>query len=358
VVESRTRTVEVMSSVEQTARSVSRAIAGVVVALAVVALVAVLEALSGSAAAARAQGASDNWEVWLDAPLPHDVPPGASLHVGFIMWDVTESSTVTVFGAEVRLHPASGQGRTLRAEPKIDWPGHSVADLVVPPGGFGRLEFGIYRNAGVSGAGRTITLDFSPVPVAGVGPPPGISLRRIGTMAVDPTLPAVAGEPFDVNLAFQPRVGWPAGSISFPSTLTLDVRVPRSDDDQEVEATLVDPTAGRYRASVVVHDPGPYILEAAMRPDAPPDERFSETSARVVVDAPGAEPTSAAGPGPVGSAAPATAAARASGIPSPVAPTTPASTVSGGPSVLVLALGGLALAGALFLVGRVLRAEW
>lgn len=297
----------------------------------------------------------DAWSVWLDAPLPHDLAPGSPVHLGFIVWNAADSSTVTVFGSEVRLHPA-GAGRVRKATPDTDWPGHSFVDFVVPPGGLGGIEFGIYRNAGVSGAGTTISLDFHRIPIAGVGPPPGISLRTIGTVRPAPTGPVIVGQPVDVDLRFAPRVAWPSGAVKPPDALTLRVREPGGAGAQEFPATLVDASAVRYRATLDLDRPGPYILEAAMEPDAPSADRFTESEVRVVAEmapepgesvpptapgAPAAGITGGNGPGAAGG--------------SPVGP-----VAATGPSLPlgVLVLGGVALAVVLGWLIRFLRAEW
>jgi hypothetical protein len=311
------------------------AVVRVVVAVMLAGAAPLVAALSGAAPAALAEGPAD-WQVWLDAPVRHDAQPGSTVRVGFIMWDPLGQSTVNVYGTEVRLHPATGRSGPSSAQPTQDWPGHSEVELVVPKGGFGRLQFGILWPDQISGVGRSITLGFHPVAVAGVGPPPDMSLRRIGSVRVEPALPAIVHQPFDVDLAFEPRLGWPAGSIALPDHLTLRVRIPRSEDAQEVTATLVDRTAARYRASVEIDQPGPYVLEAATRAGAPPDERFTETEVRVQVEPPDQQAAPAA----------------------PRPPSAPAAATEPGPPLAVLGLAAVLVVGGFVALVRFLRAEW
>lgn len=151
---------------------------------------------------------SGDWAVWLDAPIPKEAAPASTVHIAFITWEAGSHSTVNVFGFEVRLHPATGKGKATVGQVTQDWPGHSATDIVVPPGGFGRLEFGVL---------------------------------------------------------------WP----------------------------LADRLTARYQATVVLDQPGAYILEAALEPDAPPADRFTESEVRIVADTPatgGPIPAADAGP--------------------------------------------------------------
>ncbi len=329
----------------------------------------VLGALPHVAAPVLAEGPSD-WQVWLDKPLPKDPAPGSALHLGFIAWDKVGRSTVNIFGFGVRLHPASGKD-VVEAQAKEDWSGHSVVDLVVPPAGLGRLEFGMWADAGI--AGHTMTVDFRTVPVKGVGPPPDISLRLIGTVRPRPTAPAVAGQPFDVDLTFEPRLDWPAASLPLPDALTLRVRPPGTDTAQDVGATLVDQGRGAISRQRRHRPPGPYVLEAAMEPDAPVADRFDESLVRVVVgDATGpaaSAPATPAAPAPSAAPGASSAPAAPAGSAAPTAATAPgAPTVSGspgpadpGPPAVVLILGAIAavaLAAAVVWFVRFLRAEW
>lgn len=308
--------------------------------------------MAGGAPTVVADGPHD-WQVWLDGPIPTDAQPGSTVHIGFIAWDAAERSTVNLYGFEVHLHPKAGNDAVTIGEVEQDWPGHSTTDLIVPSGGFGRLEFGVDEARGLAGgSSHTLTLDFRSMPVAGIGPPPDISLRRIGTVAIQPTAPAIVGQPFDVDLTFEPRIGWPPGSASLPKTLTLRIRVPRADANQEVTATLVDALGGRYRASVLVDQPGPYVLEAATRPSAPPDERFTETETRVVVERADAQSTAAA------PAAPPAPAPSSSGIPATDAAAARPAPSDPGPPVLVLGLVALVIAGGTLALVRLVRAEW
>lgn len=304
------------------------------------------------AAPVLAEGPGD-WQVWLDHPIPKDAPPGSAVHLGFIAWETDSGSTVNVYGFEVRLHPKTGKGAVSVAQVSMDWPGHSAADLVVPAGGFGRLEFGVLWGD-ISRLSNSVSVDFRPIPVAGVGPPPGISIRRIGTVRPTPSLPAIAGQPLDVDLTFEPRVDWPAGSLPLPTALTLRVRLPGADAGQEVAATLVDRAAARYRATVVLDRPGPYILEPAMAADAPAEDRFTESEVRVVAEA---------ASGPATTAAASVAAPIGSGQPAPVrssaAQPGPAEPGPTGPDPLVigLAVAALALVGGFAWVLRAISEE-
>jgi hypothetical protein len=56
-------------------------------------------------------------ELWLDRPLPQDVPAGTEIPIGLMVWDPLAQALITDNPPFVRLHPAAGD-----AEPaQVTW---------------------------------------------------------------------------------------------------------------------------------------------------------------------------------------------------------------------------------------------
>ncbi|HEX5590370.1 MAG TPA: hypothetical protein VFX65_08795, partial [Candidatus Limnocylindrales bacterium] len=241
-------------------------------------------------------------EAWLDEPLWLDAPAGTNLRIGAFIW--LRSADAPVHGAtmRIRLHPAAGDGPPAFAYAVEDWPGHVVALVEVPEGGVGDLEITLpgtmCDDTGACGPQE------APVPVLGVGPPPGVRVSAIAVSAVEiPVAAPLAGRATTIEVSLRGRIAWPEPGFVPPDRIWLQVRVPRGDTVADVRAGLVDASAGRYEAQVTFDAAGDYLLQAAAAPDATGDDLFESGLRRITVVAdPGSstEPSDRGGGGPAG----------------------------------------------------------
>lgn len=216
-----------------------------------------LALVAGAAAGETVPGV----EAWLDRPLPTDARPGTSVQIGAILWS-RESNAPIATSVFVRVHPASGDGVAAEVATRQDWPGHVVAQVTVPAGGFGELEIGTTGSAcTASGCVRSDAL----YAVAGVGPPPGAPLTTIATASVvPPAEQLVAAKALEYEVVLVPRAGWDAAAMPWPDELTLQVRRPREPVLAEAPMRLEDAPSGTYRGSIVVPERGTFVFQVAL----------------------------------------------------------------------------------------------
>src|SRR4026209_2546897 len=75
-------------------------------------------------------------EIWLDADfIVPDAPPGEVLEAGFTFWFPRARAVFAIGGFEARMLPAKGAAEPSIATLESDFPGHVVANFVVPEGG-------------------------------------------------------------------------------------------------------------------------------------------------------------------------------------------------------------------------------
>jgi hypothetical protein len=240
-------------------------------------------------------------EAWLDAPVPADAVPGSSLHIGAFAWIDGPEESVRGATFRVLLHPASGSGEPTFDYAYQDFAGHLVADIVVPDGGAGELEIllpGTVCENDVCGPRDT------PILIRGVGPPPGMPLPAFATARISPPVRAiVAAEPTTIDITVEPRIRWPAPGLQLPAAMWLQVREPQGAILDDVAATLVDPAAGRYRATVTFGQEGEFVVQAAAVEAAEGADLFGSSVRRVSVEG-GASAPPATAPGEGGDSPP------------------------------------------------------
>jgi hypothetical protein len=182
------------------------------------------------------------------------------VQIGAILWS-RESGAPVARPVFVRVHPAGGDGTPIEVATRQDWPGHVVAQVTVPAGGFGELEIGTAGSACTAGGCVRSDALYT---VAGVGPPPGAPLTTIATASVVPPAEGlVAGEGLELEVVLVPRAAWDAAAMPWPDELTLQVRRPREPPLGESPVRLEDAPSGTYRGSIVVAEPGTFVFQVA-----------------------------------------------------------------------------------------------
>ncbi len=235
-------------------------------------------------------------QVWLDKQLPTDVPPGTAVYLGVTLWDQAHQRLVPAQSTEYWWRPALGEvvapDRGILTE---DWLGHGTAEIVVPTQGIGALEIGFTGTSGTRTGG--LEPDNTIFPICGVGPPPDAPLPLVARATLDLAAPIVAGQESVAMIALQPNADWEPGTFRAPSQLLLRARLPRGSVDASVPANLVDASAGRYRATITLTEPGAYILEAASSTETGGTFSSSAQRVNVVANASAAPTNSGSGPG-------------------------------------------------------------
>jgi hypothetical protein len=254
-------------------------------------------------------------EAWLDADLPAEAQPGTMLHVGAFVWIRGAEEPMRGATFRVFLHPASGS-----AEPSFDYAfqdfaGHLLADIAVPEGGVGTLDI---LQPGTICENDVCTPNNEPIPIQGVGPPPGVRLSALAQAFVSPPIAEIrVGQEATFEITVQPRIDWPAPGLVFPATLWLQARVPQGAIVADVEGTLVDAATGRYEAAVTFDQPGEYVIQVGTVAEADGDDLFGTSLRRITVAAASSTapaPGGASGDASAGWALPALVVALAGGL--------------------------------------------
>jgi hypothetical protein len=257
-------------------------------------------AIAGSAFAASAApsdapdgGGFSNIEVWLDQPIPADVPAGESILVGFTIWDNENAPLYPIEGLYVRLHPATGKARPTAAETRSDWPGHILANVIVPKGGPGAMETGISGRACTTDGTCTDT-DF-PFTFGGVGPPPEAPHSILVEARLRPLVqPVIAGRPVEVAMSLVPRAAWDPATIGLPDRLIVFARNGTGPDLASTEIRRDAGPVDLYRGRITIPDPGDVALMFAIPGSGPEDDVIKSATTRLkVVEADDSSPPAA-----------------------------------------------------------------
>jgi hypothetical protein len=211
-------------------------------------------------------------EIWLDRPLPAETAEGDTVGVGAMVWDRVRNQpmpgmpiSIRVTGGDEAAAPSAGPAASGVAGGPVrtveDWPGHVAAEIAVPAGGLGALEFGIVGDVCVNDECR---LEFEPLTVAGVGPPSGAAIPAVAdvTVAVDPEA-AAAGEAVGIEVVIVPKVDWGPAAFPPPATVRLELRQQRGPVVDEADAALADPAELRYSGTLVAGEPGQYTVQVS-----------------------------------------------------------------------------------------------
>jgi hypothetical protein len=163
----------------------------------------------------------DAVEAWLDAEfIVPDAPPGGILEAGVTFWDTLAHDFAPIEDAYVRLLPATGTAAPSEGTITADFPGHVVADLVVPEGGPGSIEIGVHGESG-----------DVPFQLSGTGPPPEAPPASLVTATFHRFVgDIVAGRTFPVSVDVMPRGLWDFGALTVPTELVVLARQPGGPD--------------------------------------------------------------------------------------------------------------------------------
>jgi hypothetical protein len=250
-------------------------------------------AASGEPSTASNPNGSSNIEGWLDEPITPDTPAGETIQVGLTIWDSTAQQLSPMTTLYLRLHPASGKARPTEAETRSDWPGHILANVIVPKGGPGTIEIGISGRSCTSN-GKCTNVDF-PFRIGGVGPPPEAPRSTL----VDPRLqtlvqPVIAGRPLQILIDLAPRAPWDPGSLGLPDRLVV---VARNGTGPDLASTEIRRGAGPvdlYRGQITIPDPGDVALMFAIPSNGTEDDVIQSATTRLkVVEADDSSPPAA-----------------------------------------------------------------
>jgi hypothetical protein len=231
-------------------------------------------------------------ELWLDRPLPQDVPAGTEIPIGLMVWDTQAQAFVTDNPPFVRLHPAAGDAEPSQVTLVEDWRGHYAETIQVPQAGMGTFEAGFGGTACDETSCRRAETIF---PIGGVGPPPGAALPTIATAEILIDGAAVAGQPADVSIHLQPNVAWSGETFATPDQLILQVREPRAEVIDQVPA-MPGTTALRYDATILLPEAADYVLQVAADEGGDAPEVFGASLIPITATvAPSSEPASTGG---------------------------------------------------------------
>jgi hypothetical protein len=227
-------------------------------------------------------------QAWLDGELPVGAPAGTHLSIGALLWSPDQAAVVTAITPRFRLHPASGKAAATVANGVPDWPGHYVADVVVPPGGFGTLDIGI---PGTFCDDHNVCVQQDFLFDVAVGPPVDVKLPAITAASLQLSAPTVeARSSIGLEAQLNPNVQWPR-PLQLPSRLVIQVRERQGPIVLEVPAEHGG-FDGDYVANIAIDKPGDYVIQLALTADATGPDLFPTALAAITVT-PSTQPTAA-----------------------------------------------------------------
>jgi len=247
-----------------------------------------------------------------------------------MLWAAGLGQIPEIGGLYLHLKPATGKAKPTSAETRSDFPGHFLANVIVPEGGPGQIEVGVSGQL-CPADGTCKNVDF-PFRIAGTGPPPDAPRSRLVRAIVHvPTTQVPTGQSMDVGVDVSPRAAWDDAALGLPDRMIV-VATLRDHPDLATTELHADPISPRaYRGSITVPEAGEVALVFAFPVNGDADDVIGEATTRVRV----------VGETVVGSATPA-----AGGKPS-------AAPARDGPPWLLIGAGLVAVAAAGYVVRRV-----
>jgi hypothetical protein len=243
-----------------------------------------------SASAEAGPGAFPNLEVWLDRATRTDARPGSTIAVGLTIWDSQQAKFLVMSGLYLELYPATGKARPTEAEiTRSDWPGHFLANVIVPKGGPGAVEVVV----------RDGNADL-PIHVGGVGPPPTAPLSSLVDAEVQlPSEPAIAGRPMDLVVDLRTRVEWDP-PVGLPDRLIVIATLGRGPELTNTEIRAVTGSPTTFAGPITIPKAGNVTLAFAFPGGPSGADDFFQTTTRVQVGAAGESTPAVAAPVPDG----------------------------------------------------------
>jgi MYXO-CTERM domain-containing protein len=233
---------------------------------------AVAAASPAPSASAPDYGAYPNIEVWFDNAFPSEAPAGTTIQVGFTIWNSQQAEFLPISGLILKLHPATGRATPTEAETRPDWPGHLLANVIVPKGGPGALEV-VVRDHG-----------DRPLRTGGIGPPVSAPLSSlVGVQVHLPSGPAIAGQPMDLVVDVRPQVEWDP-ALGLPDRLVVIASLGRGPDLVNAEIRRAAGSTTTFAGPITVPQAGDVQLMFAF-PGGPAgaDDIIPAATTRVVV---------------------------------------------------------------------------
>lgn len=210
---------------------------------------AVVAASAAPSASAEADpGAYPSLEVWLDRALAPDAPAGTTIEIGLTIWDSHEAQFAVMTGLVLKLHPASGKARPTEAETRSDFPGHLLADVIVPKGGPGAVEVVVRDQTDL------------PIHTGGVGPPPAAPLSSlVGAQVHLPSGSVIAGRPMDLVVDVRTVVDWEP-AVGLPDRLVVIATLGRGPDLANAEIHRATGSTTTYAGPITIPEAGDVTL--------------------------------------------------------------------------------------------------
>ncbi|MBA2719923.1 MAG: hypothetical protein H0U52_11885 [Chloroflexi bacterium] len=238
-------------------------------------------------------------EVWLDAPIPADTPPGTTIQVGvtIVERDGSGVGRLSDVGASyLLLRPAAGDAEPSRVQPRSDWQGHIRASVRVPEGGPGAIEVG-FEGEECRDDGTCQTVEF-PFTSAGIGPPAGVPRALLVTATIQPPIEApVVGRRVALDVELHPLANWDLAQLGLPDRIVAIVGQSGDPDVAAAELRRASAAGTLYQGSVTFPRPGEFAITVAVPgTDGQEDQVIARATSRVTVETQ-ASGASAAEPG-------------------------------------------------------------
>jgi hypothetical protein len=199
-------------------------------------------------------GAYPTLVAWLDRAPPSDAPAGTTIEIGLTIWDSRQALFTPMGGLYLKLHPATGKARPTEANTQPDWPGHLVANVIVPKGGLGAVELVV----------RDGPADL-PIRVGGVGPPPEAPLSSLVFAVIQlPSGPVLAGRPMHLDVDVRTQADWDP-PVSLPDRLVVIATVGRGPDlvNTEIRRAIGSGGAATYSGPITIPEAGDVTVVVA-----------------------------------------------------------------------------------------------
>jgi hypothetical protein len=236
-------------------------------------------ALAASPTPAATTGPHRDNQAWLDSPVPTGAPAGTEFAIGAFLWSPEQRDIVTSVTPRFTVYPQTGKAAPVVTNGVPDWPGHYIAQVVVPKGGFGRLTIGI---PGTLCDDHNVCQAQEFLFDQAVGPPVDVYLPAITSGSLQISSDTIeARSSVAVEATLNPNVQWPE-PLQLPARLVIQVRERQGPIVLEVPAEHGQ-FEGDYVANLAIDKPGDYVIQLALGPDATGPDLFPTELAAITV---------------------------------------------------------------------------